>query len=244
MTEAIHYESQAEVIESPSAIERLLVGLKVEQGPITVRIDGCKKSLVSQILAVDPSHHQLSIDAFSHEQLVGCLFGVNLSITGWSHGARVQFRAAILPDSRLDGEQILLPFPQRISFFQRRQDYRVETNWEAHKHQPYKVVVSCTVGQQVTGRLNNISAGGLDFYLRRCSEAIVPQQTIECCEIHLYEQVITHAIEVRRVSSLTKDIQRIHARFVVKDLQDKQALTRSVRAFERHLISAQRQEMP
>ncbi len=235
----IEYEPQSEVIESSRAISQLLGELKALQGPVAVQIDGCDKQLISQVLHVDEKRGLFTIDAFPSDLISGCHFGVDLSFNGWINGALIRFRTSMVVDTRLDGDNILIPFPVRAYYFQRRRHYRVDAIADSGTCQPHKVVLRCGERHQAAGRLNNISEGGIDFYLLRCNETIAPHQKIDLCEVHLFDEVIGYPIDVRHVSH-KKDIHRIHARFLIPDKKEKHRLAKPVRAFERHLIQEHR----
>lgn len=241
-----HEEGEApeEAITAPARVEALLQRIIAERLFVTVRLPGFDTSYNSTILELDRARGELLLDELYPEDGHVRLQQLReLRVHARLDGAALTFNSTLRDVGQEGGlNYYRIRIPERVDYYQRRRFHRVDADQVADVE--VKLMGEGAGEVPVTGRLHDISEGGISFWLdATAARALRTPWKVPHCEIRIPEtEPLACAIEVRNVRDEEgQDEHIVGARFLFADPRMRQRVARLVAAIERQLLR-QRQD--
>lgn len=234
-------EAVTGLVSDPAEACRLLVRLRHQRNLVAVRPAGAAREHNSIVLALDTAQRYLVLDA-PRPRPPEHAFRPGTRIYARSHidGAPLIFIATVdallqsgsdYVDTDVDVESaLLLHWPERISYHQRRQDYRV-TVPATMVPTPARLLRD---GHIVEARLVDLSAAGAAILLSRDKGAITAGEEVGCV-LPLPDHDLRTTLRVRSTTPVAAGL-RISGELLLDNEQERESILHAVMAIERWWI--------
>jgi len=219
------------LVEDPQEAARLLVRLRRMRNVITLRAAQSPREFSSMLLSLDLTHRYLVLDA-PRPRPQPADFRPGTKVYGRSHvdGAALIFVAqldSLIAADDTGDDNLVLDWPSRVSYYQRRRDYRVSVP-STLVQTPARLLID---ERAINARLLDLSTGGLAIMLAEGSTTIAPDTTVECV-LPLPERDLKVPFRVTAVTS-TRDGVRISGELTLEDSRSRELIQRTVTTLER-----------
>lgn len=229
------YQGIGEKITDPAQIARLLKRLMESRALLAATIPGVNAIYNSVILGVLPEEGYLLLDELNpedgHKHVINA---AKFHCFTRHRGVEIHFASHVLEvGQEAQGAFYRVAFPETVDYKQRRQSYRVRI-WLS---QNVSVTIENDEAQRLTGRVYDISAGGLGAYVDRNTRFSVGQ-VLPSCTIQLPDnKQISSAIEIRyaKLDEQTGEL-RIGARFLNLSRTERNTIGKFIAALEREML--------
>lgn len=219
------------LVEDPQEAARLLVRLRRMRNVITLRAAQSPREFSSILLSLDLTHRYLVLDApRPRPQPTDFRPGTKVYARSHVDGAALVFIAQlnsfIAADDTGD-DNLVLEWPTRVSYYQRRRDYRVSVP-STVVQTPARLLIDERV---VNARLLDLSTAGIAILLADASTSIAADTTVECI-LPLPERDLKVPLRITAVTT-TRDGVRISGELHLEDSRSRELIQRTVTTLER-----------
>ncbi len=229
------YQSAGEKITDPAQIARLLERIMESRSLLAVTIPGVNAIYNSAILGVLSEDRCLLLDELNPEDGHKHVINATKFHSFTRHrGVEIHFASRVLEvGQEAQGAFYRVAFPETVDYKQRRESYRVRIGLS----QNISVTIENGEAKPLTGRVYDISAGGLGAYVDRNTRLSVGQ-VLPSCTVQLPgNKQISSAIEIRyaKLDEQTGDL-RIGARFLNLSRTERNTIEKFIAALEREML--------
>ena len=213
----------------------LLEGMRASRVLLSARVDEREATYNTALLKLDPGIGAIYLDELSpkkgHEAI---RTGSTLRLVGVFNGVPTHFTTLVLGIGIKKGIAFYrAAFPEGLDYQQRRVSYR------AYVGRALNLLVNLVAedGREMTGRLLDISQGGLGVHLPRGSSVrVLDMFRIEALELPGQDPISCTAQIRYTLQEPVEHVLRAGARFVDMHPRDRRALVRAILAIEREQI--------
>ncbi|MGB0213741.1 flagellar brake protein [Algiphilus sp.] len=224
----------AGLVEDPAEAARLLVRLRRLRNLVTLRAATSQREFSSMLLSLDLQHRYLVLDAPRPRPPEGLFIGgTRVYARTQLDGAALVFTAHIDSIITRDSEgeaadgSLMMEWPGRVSYYQRRRDYRVSVP-ATLMHTPARLVVD---GKAREARLVDLSTSGAAILLTGDTAGLHEEECVDCV-LPLPERDLRAPLRVRNLTR-TRDGVRIGGTLQIDGSSEFELLQRTVTTIER-----------
>jgi c-di-GMP-binding flagellar brake protein YcgR len=223
-------EALTGLVEDPAEAARLLVRLRHQRNLIVARAATSPIEHNTMLLQLDIGQRYLVLDALKPRPRSGPVErGTRIYARTHLDGAPLIFIAQV--DSLIDNDdgdpQLVLDWPTRFSYYQRRQDFRVNVPATLVQHSVRLMVEN----GYYEGRLLDISASGIALMLIDAPDDF-QQGTVMPCLLPLPDGDIKLDFEIRHIQPSREGL-RVGGQLLLQTEQQRQTLLRAIMRIER-----------